>query len=111
MKIQEEILKRSEIFLALCKQNQIRKLYAFGSSTNLKFNNEQSDIDLVVELNELDPVEKGEKLMNLWDQFEDFFQRKVDLLTESSIINPYLKKSIDSTKILIYDGRRQKILV
>jgi len=111
MKIQEEILKRSDIFLSLCKQNQIKKLYAFGSSTNLKFNNEQSDIDLVVELNELDPVEKGEKLMNLWDQFEDFFQRKVDLLTENSIINPYLKKSIDSTKILIYDGRRQKILV
>jgi len=111
MKIQDEISKHSEAFLALCKQNGVKELYAFGSSTNLTFDNEQSDIDLIVELNELDPLERGERLMDIWDQFEGFFQRKVDLLTESSIKNPYLKKSIDSTKILIYDGRMQKILV
>jgi predicted nucleotidyltransferase len=111
MKIKDEISKRSDVFLSLCKQNGVKELYAFGSSTNLKFDNEQSDIDLIVELNKLDPLEKGERLMNIWDEFEDSFQRKVDLLTENSIKNPYLKKSIDSTKILIYDGRMQKILV
>jgi len=46
--------------------------------------------------------------MSLWDNLERFFDKKVDLFTSSSIINPYLKKNIDSTKILIYDGKRQK---
>jgi len=33
----------------------------------------------------------------------------VDLLTDYSIRNPYLRKSIDATKVLIYDGTRLKI--
>jgi len=49
--------------------------------------------------------------MSLWDKLEEFFHRKVDLLTNSSIKNPILRKNIDKTKILIYDGTGQKIFV
>ena len=70
-----------------------------------------SDIDLLVEIDSKDPIDRGEKLLELWDQFEIFFRRKVDLLTESSIHNPFLRKSIDSTKVLIYDGSGEKVLV
>jgi predicted nucleotidyltransferase len=82
----------------------VKYLYAFGSSTNERFDPKSSDIDLLVEIDSSDPLDRGEKLLSLWDLFENFFNRKVDLLTESSIRNPYLKKSIESTKILIYDG-------
>ena len=44
-------------------------------------------------------------------QYTAIFNRKVDLLTDSSIRNPFLRKSIDTTKILIYDGAGQKVLV
>ena len=111
MFIKEEILKRSLDFDALCKVHNVKSIYAFGSSITDRFDTDKSDIDLLVELNDLDPVERGEKLISLWDNFESFFQRQVDLLTDSSIHNPYLRKSIDSTKILIYDGARQKVLV
>jgi hypothetical protein len=33
------------------------------------------------------------------------------MLTDSSIRNPYLRKSIDSTKVMIYDGAGQKIFI
>jgi len=56
-------------------------------------------------------LKEGEKLLSLWDTFELFFHRKVDLLTDSSIRNPYLRKNIDSTKVLIYDGKGSKIFV
>jgi len=49
--------------------------------------------------------------MLLWDNLELFFNRKVDLLTDNSIHNPYLRKSIDSTKKLIYDGQGEKVFV
>lgn len=35
----------------------------------------------------------------------------IDLLTDSSIHNPYLRKSIDESKILIYDRRSQKVFI
>ena len=102
--------KRLE-FSSLCREYKVKYMYAFGSSSNNKFDKETSDIDLIVELDEPDPVERGENLMALWDKLEDFFHRKVDLLTESSIHNPYLRKSIESNKILIYDGRGPEVLV
>jgi predicted nucleotidyltransferase len=106
MIVKDEILKKASDFDILCRSHKVKSLYAFGSSTNDSFNPEKSDIDLLVEIDVLDPIERGEKLMSFWDRLEGFFNRKVDLLTESSIRNPFLKKSIDTTKVLIYDGSR-----
>ncbi|TQD33834.1 DNA polymerase subunit beta [Haloflavibacter putidus] len=98
-------------FLTLCKAHNVKELYAFGSSITNQFNEKSSDIDLLIEIDNDDPIERGEDLMNIWDKLEQFFQRKVNLLTNTSIKNPILRKSIDSTKILIYDGKEQKISI
>ena len=65
----------------------------------------------MIELDEPDPLKRGEMLLDLWNKFEGFFNKKVDLLTNDSIRNPILKANIDRTKILIYDGKGQKIFV
>lgn len=111
MMIKDEILKRLIDFKTICQNHKVKYLYAFGSSVTDNFDYTKSDIDLLVEIDTPDPIERGEKLISLWDNFEDLFHRKVDLLTESSIRNPYLKKSIDSSKILIYDGKGSKVLI
>ncbi len=111
MIISDEISKRIEDFKAVCSSHGVKYLYAFGSSVTDSFDYKNSDIDLLVEIDDFDPIEKGEKLISLWDTFEDFFHRKVDLLTDSSIRNPFLRKRIDSTKILIYDGSGEKVLI
>lgn len=111
MVIKDEILKNRKGFNILCKNHKVKYLYAFGSSVNDKFDYDKSDIDLLVEIDEPDPIERGEKLISFWDMLENFFNRKVDLLTENSIRNPFLQKSIDISKVLIYDGSRQKILI
>jgi predicted nucleotidyltransferase len=111
MNLKESIQNKMADFLSLCKSHNVKNLYAFGSSINDKFNEETSDIDLLIEIDNDDPIERGEKLMSIWDKFEQFFQRRVDLLTNASIKNPILRKSIDSTKILIYDGKKQKISI
>lgn len=111
MVIRDKILRQKTDFKAICQKHHVKSLYAFGSSTSEKFNPEKSDIDLLVEIDDPDPLERGEKLMSLWDNLESFFQRRVDLLTESSIRNPYLRKNVDATKILIYDGKGAEVLV
>lgn len=109
MFIQKAILAQANDFQSLCEKHKVKSLYAFGSSVHDDFNPETSDIDLIAEIEEEDPIERGENIMSLWDAFEVFFSRKVDLITNRSIQNPFLKKSIEATKILIYDGTRKKI--
>ncbi|MGB6035356.1 MAG: nucleotidyltransferase domain-containing protein [Cryomorphaceae bacterium] len=98
-------------FKELCHAHDVENLYAFGSATNENFDEESSDVDLLIEVKSEDPIERGEKLMAIWDKLEIFFQKKVDLLTNSGIKNPILRKNIDATKILIYDGKEQKVLI
>jgi len=86
-------------------------MYAFGSSVSGNFNPKTSDIDVVVSIGIDDPVDRGEALISLWDKLEILFHRKVDLLTEDSIRNPYLRSNIDRTKKLVYDGEGKKVFV
>ena len=88
----------------ICRNFNVKRLYVFGSLGNDTFDINQSDIDLIVELEEKDPVEKGEKLMMLWNKFEDLFGRNVDLLSNSNVRNPYLQKGIDATKKIVYEA-------
>jgi len=87
----------------ICKSFNVKRLYVFGSLGNDTFDIKRSDVDLIVELDENDPVEKGEKLMILWNKFEDLFGRNVDLLSNVNVRNPYLQQGIDSTKKIIYE--------
>ncbi len=105
MNLKQSIQHSPEEFVAICKSFDIQSLYAFGSSVRDDFDEESSDIDLLIEMSTQDPITKGEQIMAIWDRFESFFKRKVDLLTSSSIKNPFLKKNIEFSKVLIYDGK------
>ncbi|MBK9150457.1 MAG: nucleotidyltransferase domain-containing protein [Saprospiraceae bacterium] len=111
MYLKKKIKSRISEFLKLCNEYNVKHLYVFGSAVNTQFDKDNSDIDFIIELDIDDPLRRGESLMNLWDKLEHFFQRKIDLLTYSSIKNPVLKKNIDKTKILLYDGQEQKIFI
>ena len=111
MVITNEISKKQKVFKELCESHKVKSLYAFGSSVTGDFDTVSSDIDLLVEIDDNDPLERGEMLISLWDSFENFFHRKVDLLTNASIKNPFLRKSIDATKVLIYDGSGKEIFI
>ena len=95
MNLMNSIKEKAKEFITLCENHDVKTLYAFGSSVNKNFKEESSDIDLLIELNTLDPILRGELLIDIWDKFETFFQRKVDLLTFNSIKNPILRKNID----------------
>ncbi|MDL5050856.1 nucleotidyltransferase domain-containing protein [Oscillatoria amoena NRMC-F 0135] len=105
------IKERYTDFVELCRSHKVDKFYAFGSSITDHFDPEKSDIDIVVKVDIDDPINRGEALLSLWDKLEGLFKRKVDLLTEDSIRNPYLKANINRTKKLIYDGEGEKVFV
>jgi len=111
MDLSADIRGKYTDFINLCRTYKVDKIYAFGSSITDRYNPASSDIDFLVKLDIEDPADRGEALLLFWDQLEIFFKRKVDLLTEESIKNPYLKSNIERTKKLIYDGKREKVFV
>jgi predicted nucleotidyltransferase len=102
-------LYKQELERLLQKNSAVRKLYFFGSALTPRFNDATSDIDILVETSDLLPEEKGELLIALWDDLEKLFDRKVDLLTENSLRNPFLTKEITQTRKLIYDGQSKQV--
>ncbi|HLV23374.1 MAG TPA: nucleotidyltransferase domain-containing protein [Moheibacter sp.] len=104
MNLPKVITDNQNNLIILCQQHNVRKLYLFGSAVTSNFNDE-SDIDLIVDIAEKDPVEKGLLLLNFWDETENLLKRKVDLLSDKKIDNPYFNKSIEATKQLIYERK------
>lgn len=70
MNLKESIKGKMSDFVSLCKFHNVSSLYAFGSSVTDKFNEETSDIDLLIEIDQDDPMERGESLIDIWDKFE-----------------------------------------
>ena len=85
----------------LCDKYGVRTLFAFGSVTRdeLKPN---SDIDLVVDIDNNDPLLYSDNYFGLKFQLEHLFKRHIDLLESKAIKNQFLKQNIDNSKVLVY---------
>lgn len=85
----------------LCKKHKVHKLFVFGSILTNRFN-DKSDVDLVVDFNKTEVNDCFDNYFDFKYSLEDLLGRKIDLLEEQTIKNPYLKKSVDATRILIF---------
>ncbi|HNV81631.1 MAG: nucleotidyltransferase domain-containing protein [Tenuifilaceae bacterium] len=85
----------------LCSRHKVRRLFAFGSVLTDSFKKD-SDVDLVVDFQDVNLYEYADNYFDLKESLENLFKRNVDLLEEKAIKNPYLKQSIDSSKQLVY---------
>jgi predicted nucleotidyltransferase len=95
------IEKNKERIIKLCKQYKVAKLYVFGSVLNNRFSPE-SDIDFIVDFNEVSLCDYADNYFDFKFSLEDLFGRKIDLLEEKAIKNPYFKQAVDQSKELIY---------
>ena len=85
----------------LCELNKVRSLFAFGSVTTDGYK-PKSDIDLVVDIDDNDPISYSDKYFNLKFQLEEILDRQIDLLEQKAIRNRFLRSEIDRTKVHIY---------
>lgn len=87
---------------SLCDQHRVKSLFAFGSVVTKDKFNTASDIDFVVDIDSLDPLEYTDHYFALKFNLEKILQRDIDLLEQNAIRNPFLKQEIDRTKVLVY---------
>ena len=91
------------LIISLFEKHKIKDAYLFGSAITDKFDEEKSDVDILVNfIDDIDPLEKGELLWSLRFALEDSLNRSIDLLTENSLKNPYFIKEVNEKKIKIY---------
>ncbi len=90
-----------EAIKTLCARYKVSKLFAFGSVLTEKFNSE-SDIDLLVDFDNVGVDNYADNYYDFKFSLQDTFRRKVDLLEDKAIRNPYMRQSIDLSKKLIY---------
>ncbi len=89
---------RLDIIKELCKRYKVRSLYSFGSVNTSRFT-EHSDI-------EFDPSisleEYADNYFSLRARLVELFKRKIDLVTNRSLSNPYFIADIEQGKQLLY---------
>ena len=85
----------------LCRRYSVERLFAFGSVLTDRFNDE-SDVDLIVDIADESPLEYADNYFNLKFGLSDLFGRPVDLLENKALRNAQMRKHIDESKQLIY---------
>ena len=79
--------------------------FAFGSVLTNRFN-DKSDIDLVVDFENVPLEEYADNYFDLKDSLSAILQREIDLLEDQAIRNPILRKNIKRSQgNLRYDIR------
>lgn len=86
---------------SMCKKYRIAYVDAFGSIARSE-QEDDSDIDLIIEFSEPRREKISSRFFGFLHDVEDRFHHKVDLLTEKSLRNPFLKEKVNQDRIRIY---------
>jgi predicted nucleotidyltransferase len=94
-------LHRDEV-ATLCRQSGARRLDVFGSAARGDFDPATSDLDFLVEFEDVPPARYAQAYFSLKEGLERVFGRPVDLVTDSSLANPYFRDRIASESRNVY---------
>lgn len=96
------IADHREEIAELCRQLGVRHLDVFGSATTSAFDEAESDVDFLVELD--DPVSPSyfDAYFALKEGLERILGRPVDLVTRLSIQNPHFLRRVEATRERLY---------
>ena len=87
---------------ALCKQCQVKSLYAFGSVNTSRFT-DKSDIDLLIDFEPNISIEDyTNNFFYLREKFASLPTRAVGLGTRRSLSNRFFIEGVAQTKVLLY---------
>ncbi len=99
--MQKLIKNKLPELISLYKKYDVKTMYVFGSACTDNFTN-RSDIDILVSFKEISFERYTDSYFELHYRLEELFNRKIDLLTENSLSNPYFIASVEETKKLLY---------
>jgi predicted nucleotidyltransferase len=85
----------------LCQTYGVKAMYVFGSVCTGQFN-DRSDIDFLISFDNMSVEQYTDNYFELYYRLQRLFGRKIDLITDKSLSNPYFIESVEASKQLIY---------
>jgi predicted nucleotidyltransferase len=96
------IESRRQKIVALCRHFQVKRLDVFGSAARDDYDQGASDIDLLVEFDQVAAASLFDAYFGLREKLTELLACPIDLVMVSAVRNPYVKQSIESDRALIY---------
>src|ERR1035437_600826 len=87
----------------LCKTYHVKSMYAFGAVCTDSFN-DNSDIDFMITFGNHSIGQNSDNYVDLHHKLQELFGRRIDLLTDLTISNPYIIDRFEQTKQLIFEA-------
>lgn len=85
-----------------CRRHHVARLDAFGSVLRSDYRHGESDIDLLVEFQPLDPASLYKAYFALLNDLRLGLASRVDLVMADAVRNPYVKQTIEASRQQIY---------
>lgn len=96
-----ELLQNLEKVKATFLKYGAEKAFVFGSAMEERFN-ENSDIDFLFSFPEdFDYERYADNYFALADELENLLNKKIDLVAEKTLVNPYLIQQVNRQKVRI----------
>jgi len=95
--------EQMEKVVELCAQYDVVKLELFGSAATDAFDPERSDLDLIGTFADAEERGYARRYLHFAEAMEKLFGRRVDLLTDWPIRNPFLQREVDQTRRTIFE--------
>ena len=86
----------------LCRRYCVRRLELFGSAATGDYRTGASDLDFLVQFDPVLRESYPDTYFGLLEGLEEFFGRPVDLVVSKAVKNPYFRRSVEATKVLIH---------
>lgn len=86
----------------LCVRFRVLRLGLFGSAATAHDFDETSDLDFIVEFQQIPIADYADAYFGLHESLEELFGRPVDLVVESAIKNPYFREAVEETRTSLY---------
>ena len=86
----------------LCKKYRVCRLDVFGSAARGDFNEHLSDVDLLVEFDDMPHADRADAYLGFLMAAEALLRRRVDLVELGAVRNPYLRRGIEESRELVY---------
>ena len=86
----------------LCRKYRVRRLDVFGSAARGDFNEHSSDVDLLVEFDDIPHADRADAYLGFLMAVEALLRRRVDLVELGAVRNPYLRRGIEESRELVY---------
>ncbi len=93
---------RRQAIAQACARFGVLRLDAFGSALRDDFRQGDSDIDLLVEFQPMDPFALVDAYFGLLDELRQVLDADVDLVMRDAIKNRYVAANVERTKQALY---------